>query len=89
VPQTVKNSNKFPPPLAAMLHKSPSKPPANQDKFDSIFGLSPLRASKTAPARTTGRATSKAHHVKGSKAKLGKHDKSRSEYSTLFPPFHL
>lgn len=89
VPQTAKNSNKFPPPLAAMLHKSPSKPPANQDKFDSIFGLSPLRAGKTAPARTTGRAASKAHHVKGSKAKLGKHDKSKSEYSTLFPPYHI
>lgn len=86
LPQTAKNLNKFPPPLAAMLHKSPSKPPANQDKFDTIFGLSPLRASKMAPVRTAGRATSKVHHVKGSKAKLGKHDKSKSEYSILLLP---
>jgi hypothetical protein len=85
LPQTAKNSNKFPPPLAAMLHKSPSKPPTNQDKFDSIFGLSPLRASKMTPARTAGRATSKTHHMKGGKAKLGKHDKSKSEYNTLLP----
>jgi hypothetical protein len=83
VPQPAKNSNKLPPPLAAVLHKSPSKPPTSQDKFDSVFGLSPLRASKTAPARTTGRAASKAHHVKSSKTKQGKHDKGKSEYSTL------
>lgn len=83
LPQPAKSSNKLPLPLAAMLHKSPSKPPATQDKFDSIFGLSPLRASKMPPARATGRAASKVHHVKGSKTKQGKHDKSKSEYITF------
>jgi hypothetical protein len=87
LPQPAKSSNKLPLPLAAMLHKSPSKPPASQDKFDSIFGLSPLRANKTAPARTPGRAASKAHHLKGSKMKQGKHDKTKGEYSTFLVLF--
>ncbi|XP_069696612.1 serine/arginine repetitive matrix protein 2 isoform X2 [Periplaneta americana] len=78
-PPSTKNSNKLPPPLAAMLHKSPSKPPVpGQDKFDSLFGLSPLRVNKTAPARTTGRASAKAHHAKSGKTKQGKHDKGKS-----------
>ncbi|KAJ9591860.1 hypothetical protein L9F63_001583, partial [Diploptera punctata] len=76
VPQPAKNSNKLPLPLVAMLHKSPSKPPAGQDKFDAIFGLSPLRVNKTAPARATTKASSKGHHGKGNKSK-GKHDRSK------------
>ena len=82
VAQTAKNASKLPPPLAVMLHKSPSKPPTNQDKFDAIFGLSPLRAGKTTPSRATGRLASKAQHVKGTKAKQGRHDKFKGECCT-------
>lgn len=81
IPQAAKNASKLPPPLAVMLHKSPSKPSTNQDKFDAIFGLSPLRPGKTTPSRATGRVASKTHHVKGTKAKQGKHEKFKSEYS--------
>lgn len=83
LPQPAKSSNKLPLPLAAVLHKSPSKPPTTQDKFDSVFGLSPLRANKMTPARATGRSAAKVLHVKGSKIKQGKHDRSKSEYSSL------
>lgn len=76
VPQPAKNSNKLPLPLVAMLHKPPGKPPAGQDKFDAIFGLSPLRLNKTAPARTSSRIPPKAHHAKGGKSK-GKHDRNK------------
>jgi hypothetical protein len=81
IPQAAKNASKLPPPLAVMLHKSPSKPSTNQDKFDAIFGLSPLRPGKSTPSRATGRVASKTHHVKGTKAKQGKHEKFKSEYS--------
>ncbi|KDR23360.1 hypothetical protein L798_05321, partial [Zootermopsis nevadensis] len=70
LPQPAKSSNKLPLPLAAVLHKSPSKPPTTQDKFDSVFGLSPLRANKMTPARATGRSAAKVLHVKGCKKEI-------------------
>lgn len=67
--QTQKNSKHNLPPTST-THKSPSK---SQDKFDSIFGLSPQRTKSTAKATRTNTKG----HTKTAKTK-GKHGKGKS-----------
>nr|CAD7403644.1 unnamed protein product [Timema cristinae] len=62
------SKNKLSLPLPTALHKSPSKP--TQDKFDSIFGVSPLRLNKSTN-KASGRQL-KSFHGGKTKQKAGK-----------------